>query len=192
LQHDERSIHTIDFPGLGTLEAIPNGDAIFFTDLMGITDTIRETGRYTIRWPGWSAFWNPLKKIGFLKDEPIDGLPNEISPKKILSMLLAPYLQYKENEKDLVVMYNVFEGIADQKKLRLISCLLAEREVETGLFAMSKTVGFSASIAAQMIATGEIDKKGLLSPIYDIPYEAFMDQLAQRGIKVQETEEIIG
>ena len=31
-QHDETYIHTIDFPGLGKLEAIPNGDAVYFTE----------------------------------------------------------------------------------------------------------------------------------------------------------------
>ena len=36
-QHDPEYIHTVDFPGLGTLEAIPNGDAVFFTDALGVT-----------------------------------------------------------------------------------------------------------------------------------------------------------
>lgn len=58
-QHDPAQIHEIDFPGLGRLEAIPNGDGVHFTDLLGVTETIRETGRYSLRWPGWSTFWNP-------------------------------------------------------------------------------------------------------------------------------------
>ena len=61
-QHDKSFVHEIEFPNLGTLEAIPNGDAVFFTDRMGLTKKIVNTGRYSLRWPGWSAFWRPLKE----------------------------------------------------------------------------------------------------------------------------------
>jgi saccharopine dehydrogenase-like NADP-dependent oxidoreductase len=76
LQFDELSkiepfVHEIEFPNLGSLEAIPNGDAVFFTDRMGLTETIVNTGRYSLRWPGWSAFWRPLKKLGFLSQDPV-------------------------------------------------------------------------------------------------------------------------
>jgi saccharopine dehydrogenase-like NADP-dependent oxidoreductase len=43
-----------------------------------------------------------------------------------------------------------------------------------------------AGIAAQMIAAGEITKKGVLSPAIDIPYECFMRVLAHRGIRIDE------
>jgi saccharopine dehydrogenase-like NADP-dependent oxidoreductase len=46
-QHDPQFIHFIDFPGLGRLEAIPNGDAVKYTDLLGVTGDIKETGRYS-------------------------------------------------------------------------------------------------------------------------------------------------
>jgi saccharopine dehydrogenase-like NADP-dependent oxidoreductase len=49
---------------------------------------------------------------------------------------------------------------------------------------MNRTVGFPASIAAQMILKGEISEKGLLSPIHHIPFDSFMEELGKRGIKV--------
>jgi len=36
-QHREDMIANIDFPGLGEVEAIPNGDTLAYTDLLGIT-----------------------------------------------------------------------------------------------------------------------------------------------------------
>ncbi len=75
----------MDFPGLGTLEAIPNGDAVFFTNALGVTATIRETGRYSLRWPGWSAFWHPLKQLGFLSEAPVAGLPCTVSPYQMIA-----------------------------------------------------------------------------------------------------------
>jgi len=190
-QHEGDQIHSIDYPGLGRLEAIPNGDAVFFTDLLGITETIRETGRYSLRWPGWSAFWHPLKELGFMSDEPVSGLPFELSPYQFLNRFLGPKLQYREDEKDLVVMVNVFEGLCGGKQIRWTVRMLIERGLNTGLMAMSKGVGFTASIVAQMIAGGEITATGVLTPTLDVPGRLFMDRMAERGIIVEEAEEII-
>ena len=107
----------MDFPGLGQLEAIPNGDAVYFTDLMGLSDTILETGRYSLRWPGWSAFWRPLKQLNFLSEQPVDGFDCKVTPLDFLDKFLGPQIQYKENEKDLTAMINIFEGVKEDKKL---------------------------------------------------------------------------
>ena len=190
-QHQNDQIHAIDYPGLGRLEAIPNGDAVFFTDLLGITDTIRETGRYSLRWPGWSAFWHPLKQLGFLSDEPVSGLPCDVTPYQFLNKLLGPKLQYRQDEKDLVVMVNVFEGLCEGKQTRRTVRMLIERDLNTGLMAMSKGVGFTTSIVAQMMAGGEITATGVLSPALDVPCRLFMDRMAERGILIEEEEEIL-
>ena len=187
-QHDPEYIHAVDFPGIGSLEAIPNGDAVFFTDALGVTATIRETGRYSLRWPGWSAFWRPLKQLGFLDETPVAGLDGNVSPYQMMVKLLGPQLQYRRNEKDLVAMLNVFEGKKDGRPVRLVSRLLIERDLETGFMAMARGVAFPASIAAQMIAGGTITQKGVLSPMKHIPYPAFIDALRTRGIIVEEEE----
>ena len=187
-QHAPQHIHEVDFPGLGTLEAVPNGNAVSFTDALGVTASIRETGRYSLRWPGWSAIWHPLKTLGFLSEEPVPGLPCAVSPYQMMDKLLGPQLQYGRQEKDLVAMLNVFEGRKDGRAIRLTSRLLIERDLETGLMAMAQGVGFPVSIAAQMIAGGQIPGKGVLSPMRDIPYAAFMEALRSRGIVVEEEE----
>jgi saccharopine dehydrogenase-like NADP-dependent oxidoreductase len=183
-QHETEMIHTIQFPGLGELEAVPNGDAVFYTDLLGVTATIQETGRYALRWPGWCAFWRPLKRLGFLSDAPLPGLG--VSPQQVLVNLMEPELQYRDHQKDLVVMHNVFQGIANGRKKRIVTNLLMERDLTTGLFAMSAGVGYPASIVAQMMARGQITGKGLLNPAVDVPYEPFMAELSRRGITVSE------
>ena len=40
-----------------------------------------------------------MKKLGFLSHVPIQGFPHEISPFEIVSTILAPQLQYKDDEK---------------------------------------------------------------------------------------------
>ena len=186
-QHENGFIHHIEFPGLGTLEAIPNGNAVYYAKLLKIADKLSETGRYTLRWPGWCAFWNPMKKLGFLSDVPIKGLPYEISPFEMVARLLEPQLQYNDSEKDLCVMVNKVEGVREGKQQILTCSLMIERDLVTGLMAMSMGVAYPACIAAEMIVRGEITGKGVLSPATDVPCDLFMDQLNKRGIKVNET-----
>ncbi|MEW6261707.1 MAG: saccharopine dehydrogenase C-terminal domain-containing protein [Thermodesulfobacteriota bacterium] len=127
------------------MEAILNGDAVVYTDLLGLTGTIRHTGRYALRWPGWCAFWRPLQRLGFLDDSPRPGLPGGLTSKQFLVGLLGPRLQYQDHEKDLAVMVNLFEGVKNGHRGRLTNRLLIERDLETGLFAMSLGVGYTAA-----------------------------------------------
>lgn len=183
-QHQQKNTSIINFPGLGDLEAIPNGDAAVYMDMLGIADTIEETTRYALRWPGWSDFWRPLKQLGFLSDEPLNSSGCKVSPHQFMVDLVGPQLQYDDTEKDVVVMQNIFEGIKDGKGKKLTMNLLIERDLDSGLFAMNKGVGYPVSIVAQMLAAGEISGKGLLSPTVDIPAEKFMAELSKRGIKI--------
>ena len=185
-QHDKSFVHEIEFPNLGTLEAIPNGDAVFFTDRMGLTKKIVNTGRYSLRWPGWSAFWRPLKELDFLSEDPVKGIDGKLSPMDFMEKHLGPKLVYQDDEKDLVAMINIFEGKKNNKKMQFTSCMLIERDLETGIMAMSKGVAYTACIVAKMIVKGEIKEKGVLSPINHIPVAPFMERLKKRGIVISE------
>ena len=94
---------------------------------------------------------------------------------------MGPQLKYRDDEKDIVAMYNVFEGLKGGRKKRMTTTL-------TGLFAMSIGVGYTASIVAQMIGSGQITPKGVLNPATDVPYGFFMAELSKRGIEVTETD----
>ena len=185
-QHDESFVHEIEFPNLGSLEAIPNGDAIFFSDRMGLTETIVNTGRYSLRWPGWSAFWRPLKKLGFLSEDPVEGLEGTVSPMDFMEKHLGPQLAYRDDEKDLIAMINIFEGLQGNKKMRLTSHMLIERDLDTGILAMSKGVAYTACIVAKMIANGEIKERGVLSPMTNVTVAPFMEHLKKRGLVIKE------
>ena len=191
-QHANPFIHTIEFPGLGALEAIPNGDAVHYAKLLKITDPLREAGRFSLRWPGWCAFWNPMKKLGFLSDTPIKGLSCKVSPFEMVARLLEPQLQYKASEKDLAVMVNTVEGVSNGERQKLTCALMIERDLLTGLLAMNMGVAYPACIAAGMIANGGITKKGVLSPATDVPCDLFLEDLKKRGIEVHTTIEQSG
>ena len=126
-----------------------------------------------LRWPGWSAFWHPLKQLGFLDETPVPGLPEDATPYRMMVNLLAPQLQYGDDEKDLVAMLNVFEGLVGTVPMRMTAVLLIERDLDTGLMAMAKGVGYPASIVAQMIVRGDITARGVLTPTRHVPVLPF-------------------
>jgi lysine 6-dehydrogenase len=184
-------IEKIDFPGLGELEVIPNGDAVIFAEYLGIAKTIRNTSRYTLRWPGHSEFWKKLVDLNFLSDEPTRGLPGETTPHQFVMKHLEPQLQYRDNERDIVAMRNVMIGLRQGVATKMTFDLVDQRDLETKLFAMNRTVGYTASIVAQMIVKGEIKGTGLLTPVKDIPYKRFLGEIGKRGIVIQEKVETV-
>jgi len=183
-QHANEFIHEIEFPGLGRLEAFPNGNAAHFVDLLQLGDTIVESGRYTLRWPGWCAFWRAMKELGLLADEPVSEKWPGLTPHRFLVEWLEPRLQYAADEKDLAVMHNVMIGEREGKRQKLLSDVLIERDLNSGIMGMALGVSTPACIAAQMLADGTISKKGVLSPVCDIPPQPFFDALRKRGIQI--------
>lgn len=182
--------HEIDLPGLGTLEAFPNGDAAEYVRLLGIdTSTIKRAGRYVLRWPGHRAFWTPLVELGLLDDEPliVDGTP--VDRRRYLAGLIEPRIRYRSGERDVVVVRVEVAGLKAGRPKRVVLQLIDRRDLDTGITAMGRTVGFTASIGAQMIGAGEITARGVLSPVRDVPFEAFRWELQRRNISVVELSE---
>lgn len=190
-QHSEKWLQHTYFSGIGEMEIIPNGDALVFANILGITDTIQNTARRTIRWKGHASFWKKMMDLGFLSDEPVSKLSNSITPHEFMVAHLGPKLQYESNEKDLVLMRNIIIGEKDGQQKRVTFDLVDRRDLKTGLFAMNRTVGYTASIVAQMIAKGQINQKGVLSPVKDIPYKPFISELNDRGVSINKKEEFI-
>lgn len=186
-QHAPQWVETLEFPGIeGQLEMIVNGDAVVFADILGISETIRHTSRRYIRWNGHAQIWHALKQMQFLSDEPVAGLSPSITPHAFMRAHLEPQLHYKAEEKDMVLMRNTIAGVKDNQDIRITYDLIDYRDTKTGLFAMNRTVGFTASIVAQMIARGEIKGSGLLRTTKDVPYLPFIEELRKRDIVIKE------
>ncbi len=177
------NIHIVETKEWGALEAYPNGDVVPYLNAMGIASTIRDAGRFAMRYPGHCAFWYTLAQLGFLDDAPpIAG----VAPREFVRALLEPQLQFADDERDVALIRLDVRGVKDGRKLHLVYEVIDQRDLETGLMAMNRTVGYTTSIGAQMILRGDIRKRGLLSPLGDVPADLFFDELRQRGISVQQ------
>jgi len=126
-----------------------------------------------------------LKTLGFLDDTPVPGLLCDVTPHEFLVRMMEPRLQYQPQEKDLAVMQNVLIGKKNGRMKKLTGTVRIERDLSTGLMGMALGVSYPACIATEMIATGQISEKGVISPITHIPPEPFFDQLNRRGIQIE-------
>ncbi|MDM8540876.1 saccharopine dehydrogenase C-terminal domain-containing protein [Desulfococcaceae bacterium HSG9] len=180
----EENIHEIEFPEIGTVEAYPNGDAQRYVDIFGLGSKLVEMGRFALRWPGHSKFWRTMVDLGLLEDTPVRINNTDISPRDFLTECLTPRLQFKEKQRDLALLRVEAWGIKEGEKVKITYDLSDYRDLETGLFAMNRTVGFTSSIAAQMILQGKITEHGVLSPVKHVPAREFIEEIKKRGMKI--------
>ncbi len=182
------NLHRVTLDTLGEMEAYYNGDAVKYIDIFGIADSIVSTGRYSLRWLGHSGFWKKMVDLGFLAEEPIRVGEQEVSPRQFVHDLLEPQLQYAADERDVAAIRIDVSGLKDGKRKRIIYEMIDRRDLETGLLAMQRTVGYTASIGMQMLLRGDIKKRGLLTPTRDIPVEKFIAELKKRNINITREE----
>ncbi len=183
----EENVHQISFPGIGTLEAYPNGDAQRYVDIFGLDLPLQEMGRFALRWTGHAQFWRTMVSLGLLEEAPIRMGQADISPRRFLSKCLTPKLQFEENERDIALLRVEAWGLKDGQKIKITYDMIDYRDLETGLFAMNRTVGFTSAIGALMILNGSITQTGVLSPVRHVPPHEFIDEIKKRGIQIIST-----
>ena len=178
------NLHPVILRELGELEAIPNGNAIAYVDTLGLKrSALRNMGRYSLRWPGHAAHILAWHRLGFFEKDVNPDLG--ISPFTFLVKHFEPRLQYREGERDLGIVVVKATGTKDGKEMTITDSLIDRRDLKTGLYAMNRMVGYTAAIAAWMIAEGVISRRGVLSPARDVPVDPFLEKLAGFGMEIE-------
>ncbi len=184
---EPENLHAVGLPDLGEMEAIPNGSALNYVKPLGLKrGALREMGRYSLRWPGHAATILQWHRLGLLEKDVNPSLG--IAPFDFMVKHFEPRLQYRQGERDLGIVSIKITGRKGGVPLTLTDTLVDRRDLETGLYAMNRMVGFSAAITATMIATGEIAKRGVLSPAQDVPVDAFFQALTNFGMEINRVE----
>ena len=146
--------HMVEVEGLGTLEAYPNGDAIHYIQVFSLGPEIKDMGRFALRYPGHSQFWRIMAQMGFLDDTPLGNKEGAVSPRRFLVDHLTPRLQFGPDQRDMVVLRVVAWGEKNGARRRVTYDMVDFRDLDTGLFAMNRTVGYTTAIASRMILDG--------------------------------------
>ena len=127
----------------------------------------------------------PVTLVTGRRNEPVTVDSQTVDRKRYLAAVLEPHLHYAPDERDIVIVRVEVRGVRDGQSVRSVHTMIDWRDLDTGHTAMSRTVGYTASIAAQMLARGQIQKRGLLSPLNDVPYAPFVRELARRNIQIK-------
>ena len=182
----------IDFPVVGTLEA-------FNTDgLRTLAETINAPNlkEKTLRYPGHIDKMRVLRESGFFSEEPVEAGGVTVRPIDLTARLLFPMWELQGNEADITVMRVIVEGLKDGVGTRYTWDLFDRKNETTGVHSMARTTGYTATVAARMIADGLWDRAGVSPPEYVGRDHQCVDYLlrglAERGVVYEERIERTG
>ena len=165
-QHENDMIHTIQFPGLGDMEAVPNGDAAFYTELLSVTPASGRPAAIPCAGPDGARSGAPIETPGASLRRTRKGFGLRRDPPPVHGEApRTPASIHRMAKKTWWPWYNIFSGLKTAAAKTITSTLLViERDLKSGLYGMSLGVGYPASIVAQMIAGGEITSKRRSQP----------------------------
>jgi saccharopine dehydrogenase-like NADP-dependent oxidoreductase len=135
-----------------------------------------------------------LKEMGLLSDEPVyvDGV--QVAPKKLLDALLYPRVKLEPGERDITLF--CVEALGQKNgRARHYKIEMVDRYDElSGFTSMARTTAFTGAIVARMIARGDLQAQGLLTPekvIVGPLFHRLVDELAAADVHFEMTTEKI-
>lgn len=181
-------IEILHFPEAGDLEAFNTDGLRTLADTIDAPNMIEKTLRY----PGHAEKMQLLRDMGLFSTEEVelqDG--TSMRPIDLTTKLLFPLWELKEGERDLTVMRIQVSGIKDGTTVRYTYDLLDRFDEVSGTTSMARTTGYTATMAARMMAAGLFDKTGIHPPefIGRVPecVDFMLDGLRDRGIVYRES-----
>jgi lysine 6-dehydrogenase len=178
-------IEPISFEGFGNLEA-------FHTS--GGTSTLPETFKAvdsleykTIRYQGHADKFQLLVDLGLTdknKTVKIDG--TQIKTRDVLLEVLKPITELGDKQ-DALLLRVIVSGTRQEESLSWKYEMITILDSESGTTAMARATASTVSIVAQMIGDGRIGKRGVYPPEVIVPGEAYIAEMANRGVEITET-----
>jgi len=178
-------VEPVDFPPpVGRLEAFHTGGGIS-TLPFAYKDKIDVMEYKTLRYPGHVAIMRPIRDLGLLGNEPIDVKGKKVTPRDLFIAAVHPRL-HKPEGRDLVALRVQVTGQKGGKPAVVTFRLIDYYDAKHGISAMMRTTGYSLSITGQMQVDGRVKVKGVYTPDEAIPFDAYVAELAKRGIRIED------
>jgi saccharopine dehydrogenase (NADP+, L-glutamate forming) len=137
-------------------------------------------------------FIQKLDWLGLFSERPIPAPSGKISPLDLLTGAMLERMQYRPQERDLVLLVHHFDAsYPDGRKEHITSTLEAYGE-PGGYSAMARTVSLPAAIAVNLILRGAITTSGVHIPVIPELYEPILAGLKDLGIEFVEKVEPVG
>jgi saccharopine dehydrogenase (NADP+, L-glutamate forming)/spermidine synthase len=167
---------------------IPKGTsyAEYMRKLMDLSEgDIRENIAKKFGIPNDSEILDRFEWMGLFSDEKV---PYERSaPIDVLGFQFQKKLQYKEGERDMLVMVHDFIADYGDYKEKITSTMIDYGLQDSGgVSSMSRTVGLPAAIGVRMILEGRITDTGVHIPVKKSIYEPVLKELEELNIGFKE------
>lgn len=180
-------LESLDFPEpFGRMEAFQTsgGTSTLPETFLG---RVKELDYKTIRYPGHCERFRLLIDLGLCGSDPFEVDGARLAPRRLLGEML--YRHLPADEPDLVFIRLEFVGELSgaARAARLRYDIIDRFDERAGLSAMQRTTAFPASIIAQTMARGLTTQKGAVPQELCIPADAFVAELARRGIRIDES-----
>ena len=178
-------IEHVEFEGFGELEAFhTSGGTSTLTETFSDIDNLEYK---TLRYKGHAEKFQLLVDLGFTdrnKTVEIDG--HLIKTRDVLREVLTPITELGEKE-DAVVLRVTVAGTKDNEEITYTYNMVTQKDRQSGVTAMARATAYTISTVAQMIGSGLIDKRGSYPPELIVPGNAYIEEMAKRGVEIKET-----
>ena len=144
---------------------------------------IRTMEYKTLRYPGHAALMSAIRELGLIDPTPVDVKGVRVAPRDVAAKVMTQRL-LKPDSPDLVALRVVVEGIKGRKPVRHTWELVDRYDATTGISAMERTTGFSLAITGLMQAAGQVTPPGVHTPDECVPGDAYVAELAKRGVTI--------
>ena len=177
-------LESLEFEGFPPLEAFQTS---------GGTSTLPDTflGKIThldyktIRYAGHCEKFKTMIDLGLCSSEEIVADYVKVKPRKVFGELLQQHLP--ADGPDYVLVRLEFVGEKDGATSSLRYDIVDRLDESTGLSAMMRTTAFPASIISQMMARGDVSRRGATPQEIAIDPDKFVAELDRRNIKIRMT-----
>jgi lysine 6-dehydrogenase len=175
-------VETVEFPApVGTLEAFHTGGGIS-TMPWAYAGKVRTMEYKTLRYRGHVAIMRALRDLGLLDLKPMAVRGVKVAPRDAFIAAVSPKLT-KPQGRDLVALRVEVTGATGR---RAAWQLLDYYDEQHGISAMMRATGYSLAVTGMMQVDGRITAHGVHTPDEAVPFQAYVDELAKRGVEIRQ------
>jgi len=179
-------LEDVDFgPGLGVLEAFHTGGGIS-TMPFHYEGKIPVMEYKTLRYPGHVTIVKAIRELGLLSLDPMEVGGTKVTPRELFIRTVTPKLT-KPRGLDLVALRVEVRGGKGGKPAGWRWNLVDRYDEQRHVTSMMRTTGYSLAITGLMQCDGRIARKGVFVPDEGVPAKPYLEELAKRGVVVEET-----
>lgn len=178
-------IEPIYFDDFGVLEAFYTSGGI--STLYKTFPNVNVLEYKTIRYKGHAGKFKLLADLGFLDSSNLVEVENqEVAVRAVVREALKKQLELG-TKQDAVLLRVIVAGEKSQQQVTYEYEMVVRKDMTVNETAMARATANTISVVAQMIGNNVITNRGVFSPETIVPGDAYIEEMAKRGVVIKET-----